>query len=155
MHANMRIRRCGRRTHRIRIMPVIHSARDERVHCKFWRLDRQFLPAAMRRSGSRFPGCRLSLESFQDFAGSDGQLVRPGQHLPVNNLVDPMAALARPEAQLTLPRGCEEEAAPVEAPAAEYASHFQPVDGRKRILSVDADLVLNLAHSGRLAPWKT
>jgi hypothetical protein len=66
-----------------------------------------------------------------------------------------MAALARAEAQLTLPRGREEQAVPVEAPAAEYASHFQPVDGRQRILSVDADLVLSLAHSGRLAPPKT
>ena len=91
---------------------MIHSARDERVHATSGGLDRQFLPAAMRRSGSRFPGCRLFLESFQDLAGSDDQLVRPVQHLPVNNLVDPMAALARPEAQLTLPRGCEEEAAP-------------------------------------------
>ena len=76
------------------------------------------------------------------------------QHFPVNNLVDPMAALARAEAQLTLPRRCEEQAVTVEAPAAEYATHFQPVDGRKRILSVDADLVFNLAHSRRLAPPK-
>jgi len=114
-----------------------------------------FLLAAMRRSGSRFPGRRFSLESFQDLAGSDDQLVRAPQHFLVNNLVDPMGALARAEAELTLPRGCEEEAVPVEAPAAEYASRFQPVDGRKRILGVDADLVLNLAHGGRLAPWKT
>jgi hypothetical protein len=114
-----------------------------------------FLPVAMRRSGSGFPGRRFSLKSFQDLACSDDQLVRVAQHFPVNNLVDPMAALARAEAQLTLPRRCEEQAVPVEAPAAEYASHFQPVDGRERILSVDADLVLNLAHSGRLAPWKT
>jgi hypothetical protein len=114
-----------------------------------------FLPTAMRRPGSSFPGCRFSLESFQDLAGSNDQVVRAAQHLPVNNLVDPMAALARAEAQLTIPRGCEEEAVPVEAPATEYASHFQPVDGRQRILSVDADLVLNLAHSGRLALWKT
>jgi hypothetical protein len=71
------------------------------------------------------------------------------------NLVDPMAALACAEAQLALPRRGKEQAVPVEAPAAEYASGFQPVDGRKRILGVDTDLVLSLAHSGRLAPWKT
>jgi hypothetical protein len=111
-----------------------------------------FLPTVMRRSGSRFPGRRFFLEPFEDLAGRNDQVVRAVQHLPVNNLVDPMAALARAKAQLTLPRGCEEEAVPVEAPAAEYASHFQPVHGRKRILGVDADLVLNLAHSGRLAP---
>lgn len=115
----------------------------------------RFLRAATRRSKSRFPGRRFSLESFQGLAGSDDKFVRAFQHLAVNNLVDPMASLARAEAQLTVPRCCEEEAVAVEAPAAEYASHFQPVDGRERILGVNADLVLNLAHSGRLAPWQT
>jgi hypothetical protein len=109
----------------------------------------------MRRSGATFPGRRFSLKSFQDLASGDDQLIRAAQHFAVNNLVDPVAALAGAEAELTLPRRCEEQAVPVEAPAAEYASDFQPVDGRQRILSVDADLVLNLAHTGRLAPRKT
>src|ERR1700747_683714 len=86
-----------------------------------------FLRAATGRSRSGFPGRRFSLESFQGLAGSDDQFVRAFQHLSVNNLVDPMASLGRAEAQLTVPRGCEEQAVPVEAPAAEYASHFQPV----------------------------
>src|ERR1700729_196388 len=113
---------------------------------------RTVLPAAPRRPGSRFPGRGFSLKSFQDLAGRDDQLVRVAKQVPVDDLVDPAAALAGAEAQLALPRRGEQQAVPVEAPAAEDAPGLQPVDGRERVLGVDADLVLDLAHSRRLPP---
>ena len=61
-----------------------------------------------------------------------------------------MATLAGTEAELALPRGCEEQAALVEAPAAEHAPHFQTLDGTECVLGVDANLVFDLAHYHRL-----
>ena len=54
------------------------------------------------------------------------------------------------EAKLTLPRGCEQQAAPVEAPAAENASYLKALDGTKSLLCVDADLVLGPAHKSQV-----
>jgi hypothetical protein len=36
------------------------------------------------------------------------------------------------------------------SPAAERAPHFQTLDGTKRILGIDANLVFGLAHGDRL-----
>jgi hypothetical protein len=61
-----------------------------------------------------------------------------------------VAGLPGAEAELALPRGREKQAALVEAPAAEHASHFQPLDSTKSVLGVDANLVFHPAHNGRL-----
>jgi hypothetical protein len=93
---------------------------------------------------------RFGLESGEDPAGSADKLVRAAKQLPVNDFVYPVTALASSEAELALPRGGEEQATPIEAPAAEHAPHFQAVDGAKCVLGVDANLVFGLAHNGRL-----
>ena len=69
-------------------------------------------------------GCGLGLEPRQDPAGNADKLVGTPEQFSVDNFIDPVTALASTEAKLTLPRGGEQQAAPVEAPAAEYASHL-------------------------------
>jgi hypothetical protein len=113
------------------------------------------LPPARLRSRSAFAGPgrrRFRRKPGQDPAGSADKLVRAAEQLSVNSLIDPVTALACAEAELALPRGREQQAALVEAPAAEHAPHLQALDSTKGILSVDANLVFGLAHSGRLQP---
>ena len=87
-------------------------------------------------------------------AGSADKLVRAAKQLSVNSFIYPVATLPGAEAELALPRGCEEQAALVEAPAAEHTPHFQTLDCTERVLGVDAHLVFDLAHNGRLrCPW--
>ena len=93
------------------------------------------------------PGNRwFGLKPREDPAGNADKLVGAAQQLSVNDFIYPVTALASAEAKLTLPRGCKQQAAPVEAPAAEHASHLQALDGAKSVLGVDADLVLGPAH---------
>jgi hypothetical protein len=102
-----------------------------------------------RCAGPAFAGPgsrRFGLEPREDLAGNADKLVRAAQHLPVSNLIYPVTALASTEAKLTLPRGCEQQAAPVEAPAAKHPSHLEALDGTESVLGVDADLVLGPAH---------
>lgn len=108
----------------------------------------------MHRSRSALAGSRrFGLEPGEDLAGSADKLVRVAQQLPVNGFVYPVTALAGAEAELPFPCACEEQAAPVEAPAAEHAPHVQALDGPKGVLSVDTNLVFDLAHNGRLQGW--
>ena len=97
---------------------------------------------AFAGAGSRWFG----FKPREDPAGNADKLVGAAQQLSVNNVIYPVMALASPEAKLTLPRGCEQQAAPVEAPAADHASHLQALDGTKSVLGVDANLVLGPAH---------
>jgi hypothetical protein len=82
--------------------------------------------------------------------GSADKLVWAAKQLPVDSLIYPAAVLPGPEAELAIPRGREKQAAPVEAPAAEHAPHFQAPDRTKSVLGVDADLVFHPTHACRL-----
>jgi hypothetical protein len=116
-------------------------------------LDSDGLPPAAdcsRSAPAGSGGRRFRIEPGEDAARGADKLVRPAEQFPVNGLVHPAAALAGAEAELALPRGREQQAAPVETPAAEHAPHFQSLDGTKRILGIDADLVFGLPHNGRL-----
>lgn len=82
------------------------------------------------------------------------QLAGAAQQFPVSNLIYPVTALAGAEAKFTLPRGREQQATPVETPAAEHTPHLQALDGTQSVLGVDADLVLGLAHKSQVtAEW--
>jgi hypothetical protein len=63
-----------------------------------------------------------------------------------------VAALAGAEAELTFPCRREQQAALVETPAAEHPPHLEAVDSAERILGVDADLILGLAHNPQITP---
>jgi len=104
------------------------------------------------RSGFAGPGSRwFGLEPCEDLAGNADKLVRAAQQLSVSDFIYPVMALAGAEAKLTLPRGCEQQAAAVEAPAAEHAAHLQALDGDKSVLGVGAYLVLGLAHGPQVS----
>jgi len=79
-----------------------------------------------------------------------GQFVGTAEHVLIDSLVDPASALAGAEPELALPRRSEKQAAPVETPATEDASHLQAVDRPEGVFGVDADLIFGLAHHDRL-----
>jgi hypothetical protein len=113
-------------------------------------LSRASSGSARGTGGAAGMGCGLRFELGQHGAGRGDQFLGPVQEVPGDGLVVPAAVSPEAEPEFAVERRGEEQATPVETPAAEDAADLQAVEGAERVLDVDADFVLLVPHGRRL-----